>query len=188
MIQPLTDAQRELDEREAALNRIATEHYGLMYRVAYRILRSPQDAEEALHNAWLNLCRTARLPQMRDERAYLAQAVRREAILLWKKHRRFPAAEEGAEMTVPDTRSSPEQAASGVEVQTRIDTLPAKERAVVTLWYREGLSLVEIAEALHLPEGTVRRRFMQAKANLKPMFEARQPAGLEVAAGEGSAR
>ena len=78
-------ARQQLAEREAALNRIASQHYSLMYRVAYRILRNPQDAEEALHNAWLNLCRAERLPQMDNEAAYLAQAVRREAILVFKK-------------------------------------------------------------------------------------------------------
>lgn len=176
--------QSSLEEREAALNRMAGEHYALMYRVAYRIVRNPADAEEALHNAWLNLCRAAALPEMRDEGAYLAQTVRREAIALLKKHRRFPTADDGAELTVADGRRSPEQTASAKEMFALITALPVKERAVVTLWYREGLSLVEIAEVLRIPEGTVRRQFMQAKAVLRPMFESKRVTAVAVA-GEG---
>ena len=193
-MRPMSEAQTEevrseCDVREAVLNRMAAEHYALMYRVAYRILRRPQEAEEALHNAWLNLCRARQLPDMRDERNYLSQSVRREAIALWKKYRRFPEADAGAEFALPDARSSPEQAASGAQVQRRLEMLPEKERAVVTLWYREGLSLVEIADVLQVPQGTVRRRFMQAKALLRPMFETKQSAGVRLtAAGEGSAR
>lgn len=180
--------------KEARLNRMAAEQYGYMYRVAFRILRNQQEAEEALHNAWVNLCRAARLPEIADERAYVAQATRREAIELLKRGRRFPVAEEGAELRIEDVRSSPEQSAEAVFLLRKIHALPPKELIVVRLWYREGLSFVEIAELLALPESTVRRRFMRARANLKPMFVATplgspaRAAGPEVAAGERSTR
>ena len=76
---------------------------------------------------------------------------------------------------------NPEQLADGSEsvedqlireeeirlVRRLVDNLPDKLRIVILMFYMEDMSLAEIAEALHIPVGTVKSRIHQAKSRLK---------------------
>ena len=66
---------------------------------------------------------------------------------------------------------SPREATVGVEhqidVATGIRQLPAKQRAVVHLFYGEDLTVEEIASALCIPAGTVKSRLHHAREALK---------------------
>ena len=65
----------------------------------------------------------------------------------------------------PDERTA--HAEEEVRVQRLIDSLPPHYRAVVLLRHQHDLSYEEIAEALHLPLGTVKARIHRARALLK---------------------
>ena len=56
-------------------------------------------------------------------------------------------------------------------VQSALDALSVKLRAVVVLRYLEGLSYEEIAGALDLSVGTVKSRLFLAHGTLKPLLE-----------------
>jgi RNA polymerase sigma-70 factor (ECF subfamily) len=74
----------------------------------------------------------------------------------------------------PETRSrkaSPEEGAMDRQLESwlhgRMDALPEKLRQPLALAALGELKLVEIAEVLGLPEGTVRRRIHTARATLR---------------------
>jgi len=48
-----------------------------------------------------------------------------------------------------------------------VDRLPADQRAVVCLRHMEGLSVREVADALGIPEGTVKSRLHYARQQLR---------------------
>jgi len=52
-----------------------------------------------------------------------------------------------------------------------IDSLPPHYRIVVLMRHQQDLSYEEIAEALHLPLGTVKARIHRARALLKERIE-----------------
>jgi RNA polymerase sigma-70 factor (ECF subfamily) len=52
-------------------------------------------------------------------------------------------------------------------IQAKVDELPLTYRAVFVLRAVEELSVTETAEALQIPEATVRTRFFRARARLK---------------------
>src|ERR1019366_7231211 len=64
-------------------------HSRLMFRIALAITRSPQDAEDAAQETFLQLLRSGRWEEIEDQQAYLARSVWRLAV-----RRRRPAAKE----------------------------------------------------------------------------------------------
>jgi RNA polymerase sigma-70 factor (ECF subfamily) len=186
------DVEPEEPGRESVFARIVEEHARFLYRVAYSLLRHPQDAEDAVQDALLKLYRGESWQAMQDERAFLARVVWRAA-LDRKASRRVGVDEDGAELRVLDQRPTPERAAAeGDEralLQELIDGLAEELRQPLLLSAMEEMSSREIGEVMGLPEGTVRTRLMRARAELKSKFEAlQQAAGREVAAGERSGR
>jgi RNA polymerase sigma-70 factor (ECF subfamily) len=57
------------------------------------------------------------------------------------------------------------------QVQDSVCKLPDMLRMPVLLFYMGGLSVREVAEALHLPQGTVKTRLYQARQQLKSELE-----------------
>ncbi|MNP40386.1 ECF RNA polymerase sigma factor SigW [compost metagenome] len=57
------------------------------------------------------------------------------------------------------------------QVQDSVCRLPDMLRMPVLLFYMGGLSVREVAEALHLPQGTVKTRLYQARQQLKSELE-----------------
>ena len=55
-------------------------------------------------------------------------------------------------------------------VGNALDQLPAQDQALVTMRYREGLSIAEVAEATGIPVNTVKIRLHRARKELKDML------------------
>ena len=186
-------ADGELDERgrEGVFARIVEEHARFLYRVAYSLLRHPQDAEDAVQDALLKLYSGEGWRGMQQERAFLARVVWRAA-LDRRAARRAAVDDEGAELRVLDTRPSPERAVSDGDeralLQELIEALPEELKQPLLLSAVEEMSSREIGEVMGLPEGTVRTRLMRARSELRMRFEAVNAAGREGAAGERSRR
>ena len=51
-----------------------------------------------------------------------------------------------------------------------IETLPPKQRAVIILHYYNGMTLPEMAQALHISENTLKKRIQAALTNLRRML------------------
>ncbi len=114
-------------DRETAFTRIVQEYARFLYRVAYSLLRHPQDAEDAVQEALLKLYRGDAWRAMQDERAFLARVVWRSAL---DRHAARPVAleDDTAGLRLPDLRPSPEHAAAVNDeralLQQLIDQLP----------------------------------------------------------------
>lgn len=67
-----------------------------------------------------------------------------------------------------DVRSDADNA---LDLAGAITRLPADQRAMVSLFYGEDLSVEEIAAALRVPEGTVKSRLHAARKRLKHILE-----------------
>ena len=57
------------------------------------------------------------------------------------------------------------------ELRAAVRTLPEKMQEVIYLFYYAELSLAEIAETLHIPQGTVKSRLNTAKKRLREILE-----------------
>jgi len=167
--------------RETVFSRLVAEHARFLYRIAYGLLRHPQDAEDAVQDALLKLYRGEAWRAMEDERAFLARVVWRAALDRMKA-RVVGVEEDGAELRVEDWRGTPESAAEeGDEralLQELIEELPVELRETLVLSAMEELSSREVGLVMGVPEGTVRTRLMRARAELKARFEVKQGLGI----------
>ena len=168
---------RELVERaqqgdESAYAALAVRIADRMYAVAQHILQDPGRAEDAVQQAMIDIWR--KLPQLQDPDRFQAWAYR---IVV-----RAAYAEAGRQRlwglraaTGPERTYAPDHApgvADRDQIERGFQRLPADHRAVVVLKYFASLPNDEIAEALDIPEGTVRSRLHYSLKTLRAALEA----------------
>jgi RNA polymerase sigma-70 factor (ECF subfamily) len=149
----------------------------LLYRVAFALLRHPQDAEDAVQETLLKLVRTHAWRRAQDESAFLARAVWRNGLSKLAARRNEQASDfEAAASTLPSPDASPEHEAQSAQRSQRIaallDALPADLRAPLVLTAIQELTSAQVALVLDLPAGTVRSRSLRARQLLKERYVA----------------
>lgn len=169
---------------EKAYREIVERYQRQVYSLALRMVRQSQDAEDVTQETFVRMFRALdRYDPNRSFAAWLFTIASRLAIdhLRRRKVRpislvqREPGSFEEREIEIPDTGLQPDELASHGEEEVRaqelIDSLPPHYRIVVVLRHQQDLSYEEIAEALHLPLGTVKARIHRARALLKQRLE-----------------
>ncbi len=158
-----------------------------VYSVALRMVGRVEDAEDITQETFVRLFRALdRYDPSRPFRAWLFTIVSRLAIDHLRRRRvrlislTEPLPEnagEERERDLLDPGAGPEQLAIENEeerdAEELIQSLPPHYRIVVIMRHLQDLSYEEIAEALHLPLGTVKARIHRARALLKEKLEGR---------------
>ncbi len=137
----------------------------LVWRLALARTASVPDAEDVFQEVFLRYFRHEDRFQSDEHRKawFIRCTVNRCKSLLsspWR--RRTVPLETAEEVGVEDDYR---------EVYAAVLSLPAKYRAVIHLHYFEGLSVAEMAEALDMPEGTVKSQLSRGRALLRDMLE-----------------
>jgi RNA polymerase sigma-70 factor (ECF subfamily) len=156
----------------AALDALLRRHYDRLFALCRRMTGDPTDAADACQEALVAIVRG--LPGFDGRSAFgtWAYRVATNACLdeLRRRRRRpEPGLPEG-----PDEPASPvddaEGAATRIDLDAALQSLPADYRAAVVLRDVAGLSYDEIAVALAIPPGTVRSRIARGRAALVPLL------------------
>ncbi len=147
----------------------------LVYRLSFRMLRDEAEAEDASQEVFLRMHRsfdsydpTRPLSPWVSRTTYHA-CLRR----LQSAARRQGKLEREASLSddVDADARSPEQSAEANEAAAllarAIEDLPAQDRALLDLRYREGLSDAEVSEATGMPVNTIKTRLFRARAKLR---------------------
>lgn len=165
--------------RERAFAALVDRHAALMYRVAFSLLKNPQDAEDAVQETLLKLFRGEAWRAMEDERAFLARSVWRVGLnrLGTQGAKAMRHAADVTEMEIASPQPTPEDSVVGSAerrlMRELMEELPENFRQALVLSAIEGLRSQEVAEILGINETTVRTRVLRAKAELRRMFLAR---------------
>jgi RNA polymerase sigma-70 factor (ECF subfamily) len=163
------------------------EHRNLLFTVAYRILGSAADAEDAVQDAWLKWSAADR-SQVADPRAYLVRIVSNVALdrLRAAKARREtyvgPWLPEPI-LTAPTPGPTTETDDVSVALLVLLESLSPLERAVFVLKEAFAFSYAEIGEAVERSEDTVRQAAHRARSHVqarRPRFEAGRARQREV--------
>jgi RNA polymerase sigma-70 factor (ECF subfamily) len=143
-----------------------------LYGIAWRILRDPYRAEDALQQTLIHIWED--LPGLRDPARFDAWTYRlvvhasyREA----RRERRWTSRIRQIQVDPP----SDEQVDTVIdrdEVEHGFRRLSPEHRAVLVLHYFVGLPVPEIAETLGIPVGTARSRLHYAVRSLRAALEA----------------
>ena len=162
-----------------AFERIMRRHNRLLFRTARSILRSDEDAEDVLQEAYLHAWRA--LAGFRAEARLSTWLVR---IVVNEALGRLRLRQRGAQVIPLDNAidwmetqmeapscEQPEPAAMRAQmrrlIEAHIDLLPDTFRTVFMLRAVEEMSVQEVASALGIPEATVRTRFLRARSQLR---------------------
>jgi len=170
----ITMARTGEDELECAVR----EHSRLVYRIAYSVLRNPQDAEDATQETFVRVLRYRRkLGGIKDQRAWLARIAWRVAV---ERNQKTPEVglDEVSE-TISQLRSRAEAADESLlagemaEITAKlITTLPGELRDAITLSTVEEMAVADIAGVLGVTEAVVRSRIFRARQILREKLAA----------------
>jgi RNA polymerase sigma-70 factor (ECF subfamily) len=161
----------------SAFHALVERHRAMVYRLAYQFAGNHHDAEDIAQDVFIKVYRS--LDRFRYD-AQLTSWLYRIVMNACIDHRRrqTPAGwapfNEEAELRMertPEDGPGPEDQAYGgqlgVVLEAEIARLPPGQRVVFTMRHHEGLKLAEIADALGLAEGTVKRQLHAAVHRLR---------------------
>lgn len=155
-----------------ALERLYRLHRTLAHNVAFRVLRDPGLAEDALQEGFLDLWRTAGRfdPQRSSVRAWLCVLVHRRAVDLARGEAARRARDERQPLPHPESYTAEELMILRYDrrrVQKVLQQLSLRQRELVELAYWGGLTQSQLAERFGLPLGTVKSRMFSALEELR---------------------
>lgn len=151
-----------------------------IFRLALKILRDPQDAEDVLQETYIKALRA--LPEFEGRSSlstWLYRIAVNEALMLLRKRKitLVPVEEDPDEdeavgsLVLTDWDALPEDKLLSAEARQELDTavmnLPDNLRVVFTLRDMEGMSIRETAELLSLSETAVKTRLLRARMRLR---------------------
>jgi RNA polymerase sigma-70 factor (ECF subfamily) len=148
-----------------------------LWGVAFRLLRSTEDAEEVLQEAALRAWAGRHcLNEPAAAAAWLKTIVLRECLrkLRWRSIRSWipllEVMEPRSQEPLPDQQLGDQQ--RWLELQQAIQALPPRQRLAFGLRFEEGWTIPEIAAAMEVSQETVKTQLQQAalkiQARVKP--------------------
>ena len=175
----------------AAFHMLVERHRSMVYRVAYQFAGNHHDAEDIAQEVFIKVYRSlGRFRHDAQLTSWLYRIVMNACIDHRRRHSPVGAAPFGEEaelkmLNTPEDAPDPEARAYAGELGDVLDAeikrLPPGQRIVFVMRHHQGLKLSEIAEALGLAEGTVKRQLHAAVHRLRLALTV-----ANVTAGEGA--
>lgn len=155
----------ESEEDREKFERLYKKYRWLMYSVANRYLKNPQDAEDAVHQAFVSIIENLDKIHGTDTaetRSYVAVIAERKAIDMLR--------ERGKTVSVDFYENL-----AGIELELPIDGgladaiagLPARYREMILLRYIYGYSTGELCKMFEMSPGNIQRMLYRAKEALQ---------------------
>jgi RNA polymerase sigma-70 factor (ECF subfamily) len=160
---------------ETAFVALYQRHRDLVFRFAYRLLQSPETAEEITHDCFLSLIKDPqRFKADRGKaslRTYLCAAARNLAFKRLRRAGVETAIDDLSEQLAATASQQPLRLLLNAEVseavRKAVGELPPLQREALILFEYEEMSLAEIAEVAGADVGTVKSRLHRARERLR---------------------
>lgn len=164
------------DRDAEALRELVSRYEQRIWRHALYLTGQREAAGEVAQETWLAIVRG--LPRLRDPAAFRTWAyrmvARRSADWIRRRQRDRAHARHASGQNEPGAMPAPSAPVDDDELITlrlAIRRLPAQQRSVLWLHYRDGLGIREIAAVLDIPPGTVKSRLHHARNTLRETLE-----------------
>ncbi|ATP42133.1 RNA polymerase subunit sigma-70 [Solibacillus sp. R5-41] len=156
-----------------------------VYRTCYYMLRNKQDAEDICHDVFVTIFRQD-WKDVEHTRAWIMRIAMNHCLNLLKRNQTQREKQEQIQWSHEQTTASVKSVDTillektvAAEWEELLKQLPDKLMAVVTLRYIGELSMVEIAEILKIPVGTVKSRLHKALKILRKKLESNNSSWLK---------
>ena len=166
-------AARALAGDRSAFGTLVERYAGQARRVARAALGDPEDADDAAQDAFLSaLVKLAQYDPARPFGPWLMRIVANAATD--RRRRRSVRRTEPLDVALVGGGIRPDVAAERAALRERLHAalaeLPPRRRLAVVLFDVEGYSHAEIAQALGIPEGSVRSEVFHARRRLRTLL------------------
>jgi len=172
---------------ESAFSEVYERYGGSLYGAAWRILKSPQEAEEVVQEAFLILYRKAAEASPRNLGGWLHRVTVNRALDRVRKRARRGEVELLDEIHAgggpspgvgtPRLAASPTAADAapvrgvGLDLERAIEQLPERTRMVFILHDVEGFKHREIGDLMGISDGSSKSQLFRARAKLRELLE-----------------
>ncbi len=151
---------------QTQFGRLVEDHGAVLYRIAYRLVGNPHEAEDLVQDAFRSAWQSRqKYVEGHSDRAWLATILRRRAADRWRHPPLKVFDAEPPEIGVEG--HDPLENDYTDEMQQALNRLPAEMRETLLLVVVGELTHQEAAEVLNAPIGTVLSRVSRARAQLR---------------------
>ena len=137
-----------------------------MYSIAYSILQNEQDAEDAVHHAFVTIAENMKKissPVCPKTASYIVTIVESKAIDIYRRKNRHPQVPieqvQGLQVSAPEIS----------DLARCMAQLPARQRQILLLKHHHGYTTREIAKMLSLTQANVAKIEQRGKAKLEQL-------------------
>jgi len=176
--------RRTLEGDERAFAELVSRYEGALYRLAWRMLRSHEEARDVVQETFLRVFRA--LSTYDQERRFSTWILRiatnlcidhcRRRRIKWVSIDEREEDDERPSLPLVAPGAAPDERHRDAALAERLDEyigrLPPIYRTIIELRYRQHLAYDEVAEVLGVPLGTVKARLHRAHRQLKDRLEA----------------
>ncbi len=158
----------------AAAERLFHEHSGWVYGYCLRLLRSPEDAEDALQATYLNACRSLNQgTRPLADSAWLLRIAQNVCLTRLRSSGRRARLERVHDVTLlEETVAAPDRPADDlIGLTGALASLPEQQRKAILLREWQGLSYSEVAHRLGLTQAAVETLIFRGRRSLAAALE-----------------
>ena len=159
----------ETPEEKSKFEQLYLEYKGLMFHVAYEILHNEQDAEDAVHQAFVKIAENIKKiddPICPKTHSYVVTIVENKAIDQYRKQQKHQTVE-----LIEEIQGTNAHYEGDNDLTKCILKLPARYREMILLHHHQGYSVREIAKMLGLSLPAAIKLDQRAKNKLKKLCE-----------------
>ena len=164
---------------KSALEELFMDAWSSIYRLALRILKNPEDAEDVTQEVFITI--QQKISGLREPAAFYAwanQITANKCNRFFNKHKGLITLDDEDELLLvadDDPENMPDKALDD-EVNRKIimsviDNLPDNQRICILLFYYGQLTVADIAVALETNENTIKTRLSMARAKIRAALE-----------------
>ncbi len=156
------------------------DYRNLMYRIAYNLLKNPQDAEDAVQEAFLNIARSfskiesAEEPQKRSFAAVVTRNICLNKLRKISKTAVYTDYDSIEEQEISDNETTETAAFSNLGVEALEEALNALPQQYIDILYivaYEGMSLKEAAKLFGITYENAKSRLKRARQKLREILK-----------------
>ena len=157
------DAQ---DGKARAMEILVSRWQKRLWQHALRLTADEQAAWDVTQQSWLGIIKGLR--KLNDPASFKAWAYKITTNKSFDWIRKNKTSKQVSIDEIQDHRQKEKKDTGLKELLQKLDT---KKRAVISLYYFEQLSVLEISIALKIPKGTVKSRLTKARKELKVLYQ-----------------
>ena len=159
----------ETKEDKSKFEILYEEYRGLMRHVAFDVLHNEDDAEDAVHHAFVKIIENIKKiddPKCHKTKSYVVTIVERKAIDMYRTKSRHPQS-----LFSEDVVGLEVEYDGSFDLALCLSQLPPRYRQVLTMKYHLELSNKEIAKLMDISEANVRKLAQRAREKLFELYE-----------------